>query len=234
MTAIPRGATAVMTRRVEPPDSLDFFPTPPWATRALCEHLDRWGDIAKETAWDPACGEGHMVRPLAEYFQSVYASDVHDYSAVFPGQHRVTDFLIEWDRPAAAERPRADWIITNPPFRLAEAFVLRALAEADVGVAMLVRTTFLEGGGRHERLFAQHPPEWILQFCERVPMHRGRLEANGSTATAYCWLVWLIGSRRPRGPGLHFPAFVWIPPCRRRLERAGDYAPARTDEGGGR
>lgn len=32
-------STAVMQRRVEAPDSLDFFPTPPWATRALCEHV---------------------------------------------------------------------------------------------------------------------------------------------------------------------------------------------------
>lgn len=32
-------STAVMARRVEPADSLDFFPTPPWATRAFCEHV---------------------------------------------------------------------------------------------------------------------------------------------------------------------------------------------------
>lgn len=34
---IPRGSSAVMARRIEPPDSLDWFPTPPWATRALLE-----------------------------------------------------------------------------------------------------------------------------------------------------------------------------------------------------
>ena len=28
---------AVMASRREPPDSLDFFPTPPWATRALLD-----------------------------------------------------------------------------------------------------------------------------------------------------------------------------------------------------
>ena len=36
---VPSGSTAVMARRVEAPDSLDFFPTPPWATRALVEHV---------------------------------------------------------------------------------------------------------------------------------------------------------------------------------------------------
>ena len=35
MKPIPTGHTAVMARRVEPPDSLDYFPTPTFATRAL-------------------------------------------------------------------------------------------------------------------------------------------------------------------------------------------------------
>ena len=30
---------AVMAQRVEPKDSADDFPTPPWATRALVEHV---------------------------------------------------------------------------------------------------------------------------------------------------------------------------------------------------
>ena len=71
-------STAVMQRRAEPHDSLDFFPTPPWATRALCEHVlpGVWYS-PRMVVWDPACGEGHMVRPLTEYFSEVLASDVH-------------------------------------------------------------------------------------------------------------------------------------------------------------
>ena len=34
-------STAVMQRRVAGTDHLDFYPTPPWATRALCEWLKR-------------------------------------------------------------------------------------------------------------------------------------------------------------------------------------------------
>lgn len=86
---------------------------------------------------------------------------------------------------------------------------------ARIGCAMLVRTSFLEGVGRHERLFAPHPPAWVFQFTERVPMHRGRLLERGSTATAYAWVVWTYAAELPR--------LVWIPPCRRRLERPGDY-----------
>jgi hypothetical protein len=46
-------------------------------------------------------------------------------------------------------------------------------------------------------------------------MHKGKLSAKGSTATAYCWLVWVQGETGTR--------FDWIAPCRKRMERAGDY-----------
>jgi hypothetical protein len=225
---------AVMARRVEPHDSLDYFPTPPWAARALCEHLDSWGRIDTATCWEPACGDGHMAATLAETFASVAGSDVHDYGAA--RQDAVHDFLFPVDPPFAGSWTGGapDWIITNPPFRLAEAFALRALELAGEGVALLVRTSFLEGIGRHERLFARFPPEWILQFTERVPMVKGRLDGEASTATAYCWIVWCQPcpsgtSRAPRHP-THFPAFRWLPPCRNRLERPEDYPPVAQAE----
>jgi hypothetical protein len=46
-------------------------------------------------------------------------------------------------------------------------------------------------------------------------MHKGRLAPEGSTATAYCWLVWEWN----RGG----TSLDWIPPCRKRLERSSDY-----------
>jgi hypothetical protein len=60
-----------MARRLEPPDALDFFCTPPWATRALCEHVlfASGGPYPMPlSAWEPAAGEGHMAEVLMEYF----------------------------------------------------------------------------------------------------------------------------------------------------------------------
>jgi len=209
MTIATRGSTAVMARRVEPPTSLDFFPTPPWATRALTNWLaDQCWPIGLASAWEPACGQGDMARALAEAFREVHASDVHDY-----GAGEVADFLWPTDR-------RADWVITNPPFRLADQFISKAISVAHEGVAMLVRTSFLEGAGRYHELFKATPPTDILQFVERVPMYRGRLVQDGTTATAYCWLVWILSPAVPRTADVRFH---WIPPCRRRLERPGDY-----------
>lgn len=192
---------AVMAQRASAPDELDFFPTPLWATRALCEHVI---DIRGATVWEPACGEGHMSRALAEYAGAVHSTDVYDY-----GFGDVQDFL-------EAETPGVDWIITNPPFALAERFVEQGLKFAGRGVAMLVRSVFIESIGRYERLFSRTPPSTMAQFTERVPMLKGRLDRKASSATSYCWLVW-------EDDGPPYATLRWIPPCRAQLERAGDY-----------
>lgn len=199
-------SSAVMQQRSEPHDSLDDFPTPPWATRALIEAIEPTLAMAPTMSCrEPTANRGHMVRPLREYFSWVEASDVHDYGAGFP----VADYLF-----GPLPDP-VDWTIFNPPFRLAEQFIERAIESSREGCAAIVRSAFLEGVGRHERLFSKMPPAFILQFTERVVMHKGRLAPEGSTATAYCWVVWIRNQSDTR--------LAWIPPCRKRLERASDY-----------
>jgi hypothetical protein len=204
---------AVMAQRFESLDSLDDFPTPPWATRALCEKLTAAGhDLARMSVWEPACGMGYMARPLAEYFGTIYASDVHPY-----GYGEVHDFIAP-NRPSHSTPGRAlEVIITNPPFRLAEQFARIAISRAKVLVALLVRTGFLESTGRHTRLFGPHPPSAVLQLTERVPMVKGRCDPKASTATSYAWVVWL---RNSPNEGTRFE---WIVPCRSRLECSTDY-----------
>lgn len=202
---------ATRAQRAEPHDSLDDFPTPMWAARALCVHvihplIASPAEIGRMTCWEPAANRGYMARALAEYFRRVTQSDVHDYGVGIS----VRDFLFSYpDRP--------DWIITNPPFRLAEQFVLRALCTMRCGVAVLVRLQFLESRARFKRLFQAHPPLLIAQFVERVAIVRGRLDRAASTATAYAWVVWHAGSQD------RSTRFLWIPPCRAELERDEDW-----------
>jgi len=206
-------STAVRQRRVEPPHALDDFPTPPWATRALLEALMLRGvgavwDPKRWQVREPAANRGAMAETLAETFGEVVASDIFDYGAGYA----VEDYLF-------AKRNVVDWTITNPPFRLAERFIEKALIESRIGVAVFVRSAFLESVGRYRALFSERRPRLILQFTERVVLHKGKLAPKGSTATAYCWLVWL--PKRMPGP----TEFGWIAPCRKRLEREGDYRP---------
>ncbi len=204
-------SSAVMAQRAEAHDSLDDFPTPPWAGRALCQFLR--GQLLQYLQLvdvrEPAANRGHLVRVLAEHFREVIASDVHDYGAGFP----LHDYLMP-----VQDEVRVAWTITNPPYRLAEGFIARALACSGVGVAMLVRTSFLEGAGRFTRLYDVTPPTHVLQFSERVVMHKGTLSEHGSTATSYAWVIWFK-------PHIGKPTQLhWIGTgARKRLTRAGDY-----------
>jgi hypothetical protein len=150
-----------------------------------------------------------MAKVLKEYFKSVHSSDAYRY-----GYGKIRDFV---------EQPYSDssfdWVITNPPFRLAEVFVRLALPIARKGVAILARTVFLESVGRYQGIFREAPPTKFAQFVERVPMVRGRLDSKASTATGYAWLVW-------EKENLSQPQLMWVPPCRKELERQRDYGPA--------
>jgi hypothetical protein len=206
------GARSIMGSRQEPDDSLDYFPTPPWATRALIEFaLPELGFVGRElgSVWEPACGEGHIAAVLKEYTGTVYATDVFDYGTEHQG--RLCDFLDPSNYAPHVKPGRYDWIITNPPFdEKAIQFVLRALDLAEIGVAMFVRLQWIEGVERYETLFKPHPPTLFAPFVERVNLCKGRWDPDGGTATAYCWLVWIKGVS-PRPP-------FWIPPgCRKAL-----------------
>jgi hypothetical protein len=212
---LPRGGGAVMASRTEALDSLDFFPTPPWATRALCELvLPAYGhSLAGARVWEPACGEGHMAEALREYAAEVIASDVHDYGV----GANVGSFVGEGGDVMMSYGCGFDWIITNPPFNLAEDFFARAIIEAR-GLALLVRTTWLESKARYARIFAPTPPSVVAIFSERVPMVKGRWDPNASTATSYAWVAWLPDPRPLR------TSLFWIPPGQRRnLTLAADY-----------
>lgn len=208
-------STAVMARRAAADieaDSelqalyrkLDFFPTPPWATRAGAE-LIRRQDPAAEVVWECACGEGHMAVPLGEYFD-VIASDVHPH-----GFGDVIDFL------APDADMACDWIVTNPPFRVAGDFLRHGLVRARRGVALLLRLPFLEGAERYHLLHGEQPLTFCAPFSERVPMALGRWDPELSSATAYAWFVWDKQGQpmpiQPIGPG-----------TRARLSRQDDAA----------
>ena len=196
-----------MAQRTESADSLDDFPTPPWATRAFLSHYFADENLGSDSVWEPACGRGHMAQVLAEYFGNVRGSDVFEY-----GYGEVQDFLT-----GLTALRSVDWLITNPPFRLAEDFLIRGRQVARKGVALLTRTVFLESIGRYERIFTNAPPTTVLQYAERVPMVKGRVDQKASTATGYAWLVWDFAREGTSS------ILDWIPPSRRRFEQQGDY-----------
>lgn len=206
----PRGAGSVTNARAVP-DGVDDFPTPCWATRALVRCVLPTLGLSVEGArvWEPAAGRGIMSLVLEEFGARVFASDVIDYGCTVAGK-RVLDAVGSFvgEGPDVMPARAADWIVTNPPFRLAADFFERGISEAP-HVALLLRSNWAEGVDRYERIFSKHPPLAIAQFVERVPMVRGRWDPDATTATAYAWFVWLRGA----SVGTRM---LWIPPGQRQ------------------
>ncbi len=238
------GHTAVMAQKrpalkePAPCQALEFFPTPPWATRALMSHvLDPLPDPGVMSCWEPCAGLGHMADVLRETFDTVRASDVYCYpveSGGDSGRFEIDafDFL---DEQAIVRAPEVDWIITNPPFSKASAMLSHALVKARIGVAFLLRMQWLEGETRFREVYAERAPSLVAPFVERVPMCEGGVDLEGSTATMYAWFVWL----REPDAWRRSDAAEWlfgspdeltlhlIPPCRAALTRPEDRLLAR-------
>lgn len=221
----PNTSHAVRAQRHEPADSLDFFGTRPWATRALIEHVMKPLRLYDRShrIWEPACGQGHMVRALREYYDSVDASDIHNYAPTEEGPVRgffQADFLrgpggLDWEY---------DWVITNPPFNRLQEFIDRALKSVYQGVAIFGPLTMIETLGRYEKIFLPYKNCFTFApFVERCPTNKGAPKKKATTASAYAWL--LICPREGLYPLVH------IPPCRVELEREGDYPPDTRDLG---
>jgi hypothetical protein len=153
-------SSAVMQQRKEPHDSLDDFPTPPFATRAVLEWMDANGLISRHhVVREPCANRGYMVRPLEEYFTTVLPADIHDYGFGYP----VDDYLFGPDQFGV------DWTFMNPPFRLAQQFIERGLRTSKEGVAVIVRSAFLEGGGAIFQPLFTH----TAVFCASTRRARG-------------------------------------------------------------
>lgn len=141
-----------------------------------------------------------MAKVLAEYFGDVYPSDIHDHGYGVPNENFLT----------TSANVAADFVITNPPFgKQTLPFVVRALDLAKRGVAMFVRSQwYCEGLERYETILKPTPPTLFAPFTERVNLCRGRWDPDGTTATAYCWVVWLKDARGkllPPRPTFHIP-----------------------------
>lgn len=187
------GVSAVLAHRargVEDSDplrtllrSLDYFPTQPWAARAMAELVMRV-DPSARSAWESACGEGVMAHGMADYFDRLVLSDVHDYGV----GAQVADFLEPELTPPGGP---VDWIFTNPPFEHAKAFVTLSRKRARRGVAMFVRLGFQETIGRYELFSGPMAATLACPFAERVGIMLGDCKIGGGTAMAYMVVIWI-------------------------------------------
>ena len=169
-------------RRDSSKDEPDYFPTAAPITEALMPYL---GDVSNKTCLEPAAGGGHMVDVLEKYFKHVVAADLHDPEGRGWGG---CDFLME-DPPALYDR--FDWLITNPPFKLARQFMKRA-PEFAHNYAFLGRLQLLESASRYQDVWSVNPPSIVAVFVSRINFAKNRLPTpdDGGSPVCYAWFIW--------------------------------------------
>ena len=147
------------------PDT-DFYPTPAEVTTALLDYLLL---PLETTIWEPACGKMHMVKVMVDRGYDVDASDI------LTGK----DFL--------KSDLAADWIITNPPFYLAEQFIRHAHSLEPSGFALLLKSQYWHSSNRL-KLFNEIPPRAVLPLTWRPDFLFGK--KSGSPTMEVLWTVW--------------------------------------------
>lgn len=157
----------------------DFYPTPPEPTRAfLHAEIDRLRDFG--TIWEPAAGDGAMVREMESVGLTVRASDLVDRGCG-------ADIRSFYDFPVAP----AGAIVTNPPFQECgwgngkARWLYHALDTLGVEYMALLMNWSFPGAGGLAPFWAKFPPA-------RVYLMRWKIDFTGQGAPPMlnAWFVW--------------------------------------------
>lgn len=161
----------------------DFYSTDPKAVEALLKNYSFEGKIL-----EPCCGSGCISIPLQQAGYKVVSTDLYDHGYGVTG----VDFFEMEEIPKGCVN-----IITNPPYKFVNEFIIKALQMLLVGgvLACFLKTQYLEGIDRYERIYKDNPPFLILQFINRVSCKENCKIGDdfGPSAVAYAWYIWVKG-----------------------------------------
>lgn len=175
-------------------EALDYYATPSKEVFNILKEINI--NLENYIVLEPCIGGGHMAQGIENYLTyskqeplrmiGTYIKDRgfrgKDWELFYGLDFLADDYPIE----------SADVVIMNPPYSILEPFLIRALEIANKKLVVLGRTQALEGVGRYNNIFKDNPPTDIYQYIDRIQCWRNGEEPEGSSAQAYCWLVWDI------------------------------------------
>lgn len=157
----------------------DFYATDPSAIDDLLKY-----ETFDKNIWECAVGQGHLAKRLKQYGYKVKCSDLVDRG--YP-ETEIIDFLKE------KHNFNGD-IITNPPYKYCNEFILNALDSIpyEHKVAMFLKLQTLEGQKRYEEIYSKYPPKTVYVFSKRKNCAKNG-KFKGSSAVCYAWFIWVKG-----------------------------------------
>lgn len=173
-------------------EELDYYATP---TAEVKNILDTLGyDFTGQTILEPCIGGGHMIAGIQKYLDENEQIPAQCYGTDFKDREfRSTKWNLQYGIDTLSDDypiDKADIVIMNPPYSTIEPFLIRALEIAQDKLIVLCRTQVLEGASRYNNIFKNNPPTEIYQYIDRIQCWKGGKKPTGSSAQAYCWLVW--------------------------------------------
>lgn len=153
--------------------------------------------------WEPCAGRGAIVRELRARGFAVTAQDLVDHPGRDADIATGIDFLMETRAPRGVAA-----IVTNPPFKLADAFIRHGLTLAP-RVVVLLRAMAIEGGSRADMIDRHLRRYWI--GIDRPPaMHREGWEGPPPSNSGAPF-AWFDFSAAPRAAGepIELRRFWW-------------------------
>lgn len=174
---------------------LEAFETPAWAIEGVL-------DVEVTTRWviDPCSGLGAIGEALGDRGLHFIQIDIEDWSQHFQEQSRVGDMrffqqdFMEWDMDLD------QWtVIMNPPFSLAEAFVLKAQSLNARKIICFQRQAWRESATRRPFWENNSPARvWVCgarASCWRFDLIGTDAAAKSGSPTSYAWYVWERGHK---------------------------------------
>lgn len=165
----------------KPRDPNDFWRTPPEPTIALILALRQFiGPVVHE----PSCGEGHIASVLKAFGYDVIASDLVERGYGVGGHDFLTSPLL------------SPWVITNPPFKHAAAFIEHACAQRPKFMALLLKSAFWQADIRFD-LYQRLPPKMTMPLTWRIDW-----TGDGAPTMECAWFIWGSAVPGPMAPVL--------------------------------
>lgn len=167
----------------------DWYATPAWCVEAL---LRVWQPVRERCfALEPCAGDGAIVDAVDHYYLSTLdphrvSWDAYDIAPQLQDSPGGT-FIDTFDFLSVEPRSCYEFIITNPPYSIAQEIVEHALKFKGADVVMLLRLNFLASAKR---------AHWLRQRCPDVYVLPNRPSFTGDGVTDsidYAWFIWPHG-----------------------------------------
>lgn len=173
-------------------DPYDFYATDPKTVELFLNQLEKDHiRLCCNGVWECACGNGHISKVLKQRGYNVISTDI--IQREYPCDKVINFLELKQNSDFCA-----DTIMTNPPYKDATKFVLKALELVKIGdyIVFYLKDRFLEGAERYNKIFKEYPPRYVYCHVDRQNTAMcGDFDkyCKNTNTQFFIWCIWQKG-----------------------------------------